>query len=355
MLVESFLEEAVAKKASDIYIIDGRPVTFKISGFMVPWNEKILGMQDTKEILRSIYQLAENRDFSRLESGDDDFAIAIAGLARFRVNAYRQSGTMAAVIRLIPVSIPDPARINIPEIIINLANYTRGILLFTGTTGSGKSTTLACLIDKINSSRQNHIITIEDPIEYRHMHKKSIISQREVSGDTQSYLTALRAAMRQVPDVILVGEMRDYETIRAAITAAETGHLVISTLHTIGAASTVDRIIDVFPHDQQNQIRTQLSMTLQAVVSQQLIPTKDSALHPAFEIMVVNSAIRNLIRENKVFQIENIIQTSAAMGMKTMDMSIYELFNKNTISRENAMLYSVDPQMMSNRLGRQLR
>jgi twitching motility protein PilT len=244
---------------------------------------------------------------------------------------------------------------NIPETIVNLANFTRGIVLFTGTTGSGKSTSLACLIDKINRERQNHIITIEDPIEFQHTHKKSIISQRELDVDTESYVSALRAAMRQVPDVILVGEMRDYETISAAITAAETGHLVFSTLHTIGSAPTIDRIIDVFPPNQQNQIRAQLSVTLQAVVSQQLLPTLDGVLRPAYEIMVVNSAIRNLIRENKTFQIENIIQTSASQGMRTMDMSIYELFRTRVISKETAMLFSVNPQVMQSRLGGQVR
>lgn len=355
MNIEEFLRDASEKKASDIYIIEGRPVTFKVNGFMTSWNDESLTRQQTGKIVECLYQLAENRDFSRLEHGDDDFALSLPGLSRFRINAYRQNTSLACVIRLIPISIPDPEKINIPETIVNLANYTRGILLFTGTTGSGKSTTLACLIDKINRSRQNHIITIEDPIEYRHAHKQSIISQREVSGDTDSFLTALRASMRQVPDVILVGEMRDYETISAAITAAETGHLVISTLHTIGAAPTVDRIIDVFPPSQQNQIRTQLSMTLQAVVSQQLVPTLDNKLHPAFEIMIVNSAIRNLIRENKVFQIENTIQTSASSGMKTMDMSLYELYMQNIISRENAMLFSTNPQTMATRMGTQIR
>lgn len=355
MRAEAFLVEAVEKEASDIYIVAGKPVTFKVSGEMLPYGDVKLTADDTEEILKDIYRLARGRDFSLLRKGDDDFALALPGFSRFRVNAYLQRSSYASVIRLIPIGIPDPGRINIPDTIMNLADHTRGILLFTGTTGSGKSTSLACLIDKINSTRQNHIITIEDPIEYLHTHKNSIVSQRELDCDTGSYLTALRAAMRQVPDVILVGEMRDHETISAAITAAETGHLVISTLHTIGASATVDRIIDVFPANQQNQIRTQLSMTLQAVVSQQLIPTLDKRMHPAFEIMIVNSAIRNLIRENKTFQIENIIQTSAAQGMKTMDMSIFELYRKNLISRENAMLYSVNQQSMAARMSGQMK
>ncbi|MCL2014254.1 MAG: PilT/PilU family type 4a pilus ATPase [Oscillospiraceae bacterium] len=354
MFVESFLKEAAARKASDIFVIVGKPVSLKVNGRTYPFDEHILAPRDTEAILKEFYQLAGNRDFSLLDGGNDDFALTVPDVARFRVNAYRQNMSCASVVRLVPVKTPNPDDINIPSTIMNLTNYTRGILLFTGTTGSGKSTSLACLIDRINRERDNHIITIEDPVEYRHAHKKSVISQREIGSDTGSYLDALRAAMRQVPDVILVGEMRDHETISAAITAAETGHLVLSTLHTIGSAATVDRIIDVFPPNQQNQIRTQLSLTLQAVVSQQLIPTLDGKLHPAFEIMIVNSAIRNLIRENKVFQIENTIQTSASTGMKTMDMSLADLYRRRIISKDDALLYSVNQQTMATRLGGQM-
>jgi len=350
MRAEDFLREAVERSSSDIYIIEGKPITFKVRGGMEAWNDVALTAETTLETLKNIYLLAGGRDFNKLTNGDDDFAVALPGVGRFRVNAYRQKQTYASVIRTIPINIPDPSKMNIPEVIINLANNTRGIVLFTGTTGSGKSTSLACLIDKINNERENHIITIEDPVEFQHAHKKSVISQRELESDTLTYVTALRAAMRQVPDVILVGEMRDYETISSAITAAETGHLVFSTLHTIGAAATIDRIIDVFPPNQQNQIRTQLSVTLQAVPPQQLIRTLDEQPHPPFEIMIVNSAIRNLIRENKTFQIENIIQTSATMGMKTMYMILFELYNKKIISKENALLYSVNPQVMAGRL-----
>jgi len=355
MNVEAFLTESVAQRASDIYIIENRPVTFKVNGRMVLFNDEKLTSDQTGEAIRALYRLAGGRSFDKLMKGDDDFAVALDGVGRFRVNAYRQSLSLASVIRTIPIGLPDPEKLNIPEVIVNLANFTRGIVLFTGTTGSGKSTSLACLIDRINSTRQDHIITIEDPVEFRHPHKRGIVSHRELEADTESYVSALRAAMRQVPDVILVGEMRDYETISAAITAAETGHLVFSTLHTIGAAPTVDRIIDVFPPNQQNQIRTQLSVTLQAVVSQQLIPTLDNRRLPAYEIMIVNSAIRNLIRENKTFQIENVIQTSGSQGMKTMDMSLYELFHKRQISKENALLYSVNQQTMASRLSGQVR
>ena len=349
MRPELFFSEAVNQKASDIYIVEGKPLSLKVSGRIVPLSDTNLTSEATEAILREMYQLA-NRDFGRMDHGDDDFALAMP-TGRFRVNAYMQQQSYASVIRTIPISIPDYKKLNIPDVIMGLANYHRGIVLFTGTTGSGKSTALACVIDKINKERQAHIVTVEDPIEYRHSHKQSIVSQRELEGDTQTYLSALRAAMRQVPDVILVGEMRDQETISAAITAAETGHLVFSTLHTIGAGPTVDRIIDVFPADQQSQVRTQLSTTLQAVISQQLIPTVDGKLTPAHEIMIVNSAIRNLIREGKTFQIENTLQTSAAAGMKTMDMSIFELAKRGVISRENALQYSVNQPVMTQRLG----
>ena len=355
MDVTGFLKEAVIQKASDIYIVAGKPVTFKVAGRMTPIGQEPLSEEACSEILKDFYRLCHNRDFNRLADGDDDFAISLAGVGRFRVNAMRQQLSYASVVRTIPIEIPDPMKLNIPEVIINLSDFKRGIVLFTGTTGSGKSTSLACLIDKINSTRGDNIITIEDPVEYRHTHKKGIVIHRELDADTKSYPAALRAAMRQVPDVILVGEMRDYETISAAVTAAETGHLVFSTLHTIGAGATVDRIVDVFPPDQQNQIKTQLAITLQAVVSQQLIPTLDGKLAPAYEIMIVNSAIRNLIREGKTFQIENILQTSAAAGMKTMDMSIYELFRTRQISKENALAYSVNPQAMAPRLSGQAR
>ena len=350
MDVKMFLKEATDKRASDIYIVAGKPISMKLKGRLVNLVEEPLAEDVARNILQELYQLGNDRNFAQLDKGDDDFAIGIDGIGRFRVNAYLQKGSYASVIRTIPLDIPDPVKLNIPEVIVNLANYQRGIVLFTGTTGSGKSTSLACLVDKINRERENHIVTIEDPMEFRHPHKKSIISQRELEADTNSYSTALRAAMRQAPDVILVGEMRDYETMSAAITAAETGHLVFSTLHTIGAGATIDRILDAFPSDQQNQVRSQLAITLQAVVSQQLIPTVDGGIAAAFEIMIVNAAIRNLIREGKIFQIDNIISTSLAAGMKTMDMSIFDLYRQRLISKENAQQYSVNQQVMEQRL-----
>lgn len=344
-----YMRQASEHNASDIYIVAGRAVTIKVSGRLIPADNDVLKPADSLALVGELYRL-NNRSLEKLESGDDDFAIGIEGLGRFRVNAYRQRFSHAAVLRTIPKELPDPTKMNIPEVIVNLASNQRGLILFTGTTGSGKTTSLACLVDRINSSRDNHVVTIEDPIEFRHPHKKSIISQRELENDTMTYIAALRGALRQAPDVILVGEMRDHETISAAVTAAETGHLVFSTLHTIGAGATIDRIIDVFPPSQQNQIRTQLAITLQAIISQQLVPTVEGKLHPAYEIMICNSALRNLIREGKTFQIDNVLQTSANTGMCTMDMSLTALYRRRIITRETALTYCVNYQEMLNRL-----
>ena len=293
------LTAATNSNASDIFIIAGRPLTYKVNRFMHTKGERL--MPDTTEsLIRQIYILAQNRKIDPfLESGDDDFSFAIPGLSRYRVSTYKQRGSLAAVIRVIAFELPDPALLGIPDSILQLTDLTKGMLLVTGPAGSGKSTTLACLIDRINSTRENHIITLEDPLEFLHRHDLSIVSQREINVDTESYVTALRASLRQSPDVILLGEMRDYETMQVAMTAAETGHLIFSTLHTIGAASTIDRIIDVFPPNQQHQIAVQLSMVLQAVISQQLVPTIDGKMIPVFEIMTVTPAIRNIIRDNQ--------------------------------------------------------
>ena len=293
------LTAATNSNASDIFIVAGRPLTYKVNGFMHTKGERL--MPDTTEsLIRQIYILAQNRKIDPfLESGDDDFSFAIPGLSRYRVSTYKQRGSLAAVIRVIAFELPDPALLGIPDSILQLTDLTKGMLLVTGPAGSGKSTTLACLIDRINSTRENHIITLEDPLEFLHRHDLSIVSQREINVDTESYVTALRVSLRQSPDVILLGEMRDYETMQVAMTAAETGHLIFSTLHTIGAASTIDRIIDVFPPNQQHQIAVQLSMVLQAVISQQLVPTIDGKMIPVFEIMTVTPAIRNMIRDNQ--------------------------------------------------------
>lgn len=347
------LGAAIKKEASDIYIVAGGPLSFKINGEIVNYTSDKLSHIDTAKLVHEIYAIYEGGDIKRLqEKGDDDFSFSLSGLGRFRCNVYKQRGSMAAVLRVVKFELPDFNALGIPDTIIELGNIKKGLVLVTGPTGSGKSTTLASIIDAINENQHKHIITIEDPMEFIHKHKKSIVSQREVQNDTASYGTALRAALRQSPDVILMGEMRDFETIQTVITAAETGQLVFSTLHTIGAAKTIDRIIDVFPPGQQQQIRIQLSMVLQAVVSQQLIPAVDGGLVPAFEIMVCNSAIRNMIREAKVFQMDNVIYSGASEGMRTMDGDIMRLYNEGKISADNALMYSVNKDVMSKRLGR---
>ena len=273
------------------------------------------------------------------------------GLARFRVNAYRQRGSLAAVVRMVAFDIPDYRTLHIPEAVMDLADLAHGMVLVTGTAGSGKSTTQACIIDRINRTREAHIITLEDPIEYLHRDRRSIVSQREIAIDTTDYLSALRSCLRQAPDVILLGEMRDHETIRTAMTAAETGHLLIATLHTNGAVNTIDRIIDSFPSTQQSQIRVQLSMVLHTVVSQRLLPDVEGGLVPAYEIMHMNAAIRSMIRDCKNHQIDNVIAAGGGEGMKAMDQSILELYQAGIITRETALDYADHPEQMLRRLG----
>jgi twitching motility protein PilT len=349
-MVQKILTDAISIGASDIFILPGSPIVYKIHGKFHNVTKSSLNSESVLNIIKILYWLAQERSMSRCADGDDDFAVMIPSVGRYRVNIYSQRFSLACVLRTVVSFIPNPKDYHIPDTIVNLANYKKGIVLFTGTTGSGKSTSLACLIDKINREREGHIVTLEDPIEYRHDHKRSIVSQRELDTDTKDYSTALRAVLRQAPNVILIGEMRDYETIHAAITAAETGHLVFSTLHTMDAASTIERIVDVFPSSQQNQIRIQLAMTLQAVVSQQLIPSIDGRRRPAFEILIATSAVKNLIRENKTFQIESILQTSSDVGMRTMNMSILELYSKGVITKENALTYSSNPNDLVKRL-----
>ena len=351
MSIEELLVKAVEDGASDLFIVAGLPVSFRKNDSLHKINDERLLPPDTRAYLQDIYKLADDRDFSRLtEEGDDDFAFALRGVSRFRVSAYKQRGSYSAVIRIITFSLPDPSQLGIPEQVMNLCNHKSGMVLVTGPSGAGKSMTLACMIDRINKSREAHIITLEDPIEYLHRHNRSIVSQREINVDTQSYVTALRAALRQSPDVILLGEMRDYETINVAMTAAETGHLLLSTLHTLGAANTIDRIIDVFPANQQHQIAVQLSTSLQAVVSQQLIPSLDGTMVPAFEIMTLNPAIRNMIREKKIPQIEGLIYSSARDDMISMDNSLLALYKAGRISKESALSYCTNPEMLSKKL-----
>ena len=348
--VTEMLQKATNANASDIFIVAGLPLSYKVNGILHSEGERLMP-KDTELLIRSIYELDGNRSMNHfLETGDDDFSFAVPGLSRYRVSTYKQRGSLAAVIRVIAFELPNPEILGIPSVVLSLTSLTKGLVLVTGPAGSGKSTTLACLVDRINSSRQNHIITLEDPLEFLHRHKKSIVSQREISTDTDNYLTALRAALRQSPDVILLGEMRDHETIQTVMTAAETGHLVLSSLHTVGAANTISRIIDVFEPSQQHQIAVQLSMVLRAVVSQQLVPSINGEMIPAFEIMIMTPAISNMIRDNKIHQIEGIIYTSAKEDMISMDNSLLQLYKENKISRETALQYCTNAEMIRKRL-----
>ena len=350
MDVKKILDQATDNGASDIFVIAGRPLSYKIKGQIEELDEIKLFPNETHEFVTELYRLAE-RDISEFERrGDDDFSFAVPGVSRFRVNTFKQRGSYSAVIRVISFELPEPSALSIPDAVMELANTGHGMVLVTGPAGSGKSTTLACLINKINHEKKQHIITLEDPLEFLHRHVKSIVSQREISTDTESYLTALRAALRQSPDVVLLGEMRDYETINTAVTAAETGHLIFSSLHTIGASNTIDRIIDAFPASQQQQICIQLASVLQAVVSQKLIPTIDGKVVPAFEIMVLTPAIRTLIRERKVHQIDGIIYTSSADNMISMDTSILKLYEAGIISKETAISEATNPEIMRKRI-----
>ena len=346
-----FLTKTTQEGASDLFIVAGRPLSYKKNGKLIQADEERMMPDQCEAFVREIYDLAGHRDISRfLACGDDDFSFAVQGLSRYRVSTYRQRGSLSAVIRVITFELPNPDALGIPESIIRLSDMKKGLVLVTGPAGSGKSTTLACIIDEINRTQEKHIITPEDPLEFLHRHKKSIVSQREISSDTESYLTALRASLRQSPDVILLGEMRDFETISVAMTAAETGHLVLSTLHTLGAANTIDRIIDVFPPNQQRQISVQLSSVLQAVVSQQLIPAKDETLVPAFELMTTTPAIRNMIRENKIHQIDGLIYSSAGKDMLSMDNSILALYKSGKISETEALSHASNPEMLKRKL-----
>ena len=351
MNVKEILESASQAGASDIFLIAGLPLSYRIHGNVKRMNEEKLLPNDTLDLVNQIYELANGRNTERLFStGDDDFSFALRGVSRFRVNAFKQRGSIAAVIRVITFTLPHPQDLGIPDSIIQFGNLNKGLVLVTGPAGNGKSTTLACIVDQINSNQEKHIITLEDPLEFLHPHKKSIVSQREVNLDTESYVVALRAALRQSPDVILLGEMRDYETTNVAMTAAETGHLIFSTLHTIGAANTIDRIIDVFPPNQQRQIAIQLSMVLQAVVSQQLVPSTDGKMVAAFEIMTVNPAIRNMIRDNKTPQIDGILYAANSPTMISMDSSLLNLYRAGKITKDTALTYASNVDMLSKKL-----
>lgn len=347
--IEEILTVAKEVKASDVHITVGVPPKVRVHGELMNMNYPVLNKADSEAIIRTTMNDRQNEILE--EKGEVDFSFSLSQIGRFRVNVFKQRGALSAALRLVNTIIPKPEDLGVPPSVTNLYKKKRGLVLVTGPTGSGKSTTLASLINLINENTSSHVITLEDPIEYLHSHKMATVNQREIGMDSLSYENALRAALREDPDVILVGEMRDLETISIAITAAETGHLVFSTLHTIGAAATIDRIIDVFPPHQQQQIRIQLAMVLEAVISQQLIPTADGKGRvAAFEVLHSIPAVKNLIRENKTFQIPTTIQTNKKMGMQTMDDALFYLYAQGIISRDNALNYAQDQSALEKKL-----
>ncbi|HSW80487.1 MAG TPA: type IV pilus twitching motility protein PilT [Candidatus Saccharimonadales bacterium] len=339
--IEVLLEEVVKKKASDLHMQVGLPPMLRIDGALTPVSGAEVLTEETVETLIFAI-LDEDQKQILLKDKEFDFSFAFGDLGRFRVNAFHERGNLAAALRLIPNEILTVEQLGLPNIVNKFADYPRGLVLVTGPTGSGKSTTLAGMIRKINEERPSHIITIEDPIEYTHRSKKSVIVQREVHYDTYSFSAALRSALREDPDVVLIGEMRDLETIASAITIAETGHLVLATLHTNSAAQSIDRMIDVFPPHQQPQIRSQLANILMAICSQRLIPAVGGGRIAAAEILVATPAVRNIIREGKSHQLEAVIQTGAEFGMQSMDKTLVSLVHNGTISYDEARNYAVD-------------
>ena len=351
LALNDILELAHDRGASDIHLTAGKAVVLRIDGELIELEGDKLTPTDIAEFAMPLFDENERLKKEFEENGEIDFSFSIFGKSRFRVNVFHQRGSMAMVMRLLPFKIPAPEDLGLPQAVKELCHLKRGLVLVTGATGSGKSTTLASLINLINENYKKHIITLEDPIEYLHRHKESIVNQRELGSDTVSYASALRAALRQDPDVILVGEMRDLETISTAITAAETGHLVFSTLHTNSAPATIDRIVDVFPPYQQQQIRVQLANVIEGVISQQLIHKDGEAGRvAAFEVMFANPAIRNLIRENKAFQLTSQIQTNKKNGMQTMDDALLELHLHGKISASDCVHYAQDIESMTRRL-----
>ena len=348
--LSELLQKTVELEGSDLFIIPGSEPTVKVHGTLQTLIGIRLTPEDSEQLVREMYELA-HRDMSRIEpDGDDDFSFALTELSRFRCNAYHQRGSVAAACRVVSFGLPSPEDLRIPPQVMELADRIDGMILVTGPAGSGKSTTLACMVDRINSTRSCHIVTIEDPIEYLHKHKRSLVSQREVPNDASTFPSALRAALRQAPDVVMLGEMRDTETIRTAMTAAETGHLVLSSLHTQGAAKSIDRIIDSFPASAQAQTRLQLSMVLGAVVSQRLIPSLKGGRVPVFEVMTVNPAVQNLIRDGRTHQIDNVIFGSQGQGMLSMDLELVRLVQEGMISRQTALLYASAPESLAKRI-----
>ena len=345
--LHDIITTAIKAGSSDIHISTQRPASCRVFGKLFTMDNEILENSDLERLIKPFMAISGVSEKMRT-LGEADFAYSFDDNTRFRVNMFKQKGEYAVVMRLLPMKMPDPDSLGLPIAVQNFVNLKRGIVLVTGETGSGKSTTLASLINCINETQQKHIITIEDPIEFVHQHKMSLVNQREIGIDTMSFSNALRASLREDPDIILVGEMRDLETIETALIAAETGHLVFSTLHTNSAASTIDRIVDVFPTNQQDQVRVQLANVLEGIVCQQLLPTRDgNGRVAAFEVMIANSAIRNLIRESKSFQLTSQIQTGRKQGMQTMDDSLLKLYDQKKIFAEDAVRFAFDQAAMS--------
>jgi len=346
--VAEMLKKAVEEEVSDIFITSGTPIMFKKDGVIRQAYKPRIMPGSAARIIREIFAMSDGQSFEDYEkSGDCDFSLSLKGLGRFRVSAFKQRNSMAAVIRVVKLNLPDYKSLGIPEAVIDLYKRPRGLTLVTGPAGSGKSTTLASIINLINEQRNCHVITLEDPIEYLHNHKKGIVNQREMGTDALDYSKVLRSVLRQSPDVILVGEMRDLDTISVALTAAETGTYILSSLHTMGASNSISRIIDVFPPTQHHQVRIELSTVLQAIVSQQLLPSPTKGRVAVFEIMIVNSAIRNMIREDKSHQIDTAIHSGAAQGMQLMDYSIAQAFKNGDITRETAFAYCVNQDTLN--------
>ena len=348
----TILRQAVDRRASDIFIVAGTPLTIKINGEMIQLDDQRLTPAMTEALIQEIFKLSQNRTMDRLhQTGEDDFSFSLSQMGRFRVNVYRQRGSLAAVLRVVRFVLPDANELHIGPEILAFSELKKGLVLITGAAGSGKSTTLAAMIDKINHTRAAHVLTLEDPVEYQYAPDRCIFNQREIGQDTVSFASALRAALREDPDIILVGEMRDRETIETAMTAAETGHLVLGTLHTNSAVDTIDRIVDAFPADRQQQIRVQLSMTLQAVLSQQLLPTTlGTSRTAACELLVVTAAVRNQIREGKTPQIAGTMAVSAQEGSVTMDASVLRLYQRGRISAQIAAQAARDKDFVKKHL-----
>jgi len=343
MTIKDYLAVVIKQNASDLHLIVGTRPTIRIDGILLPFpDSQILIQQEAERLIFEL--LTEEQKELFLVNKEIDFSFALGEVARFRVNAYYQKGYMAAALRLIPMKIKGIEDLNLPQVCHRFAELRQGFILITGPTGHGKSTTIAAIINEINQSRPVHILTIEDPIEYVFPSGKAIVSQRELHLDTHSWEIALRSALREDPDVVLIGEMRDFETTASAITIAETGHLVLATLHTNSAAQTIDRIIDQFPEHQQAQVRLQLSMTLGGIISQRLVPLLEGGRYPATEILLATSAVRTVVRDGKTHQIDNIIQTSAEIGMITMDKVLANLTQEGRISMETATSFAVHPE-----------